>query len=147
MLPVMRARHWGRIVNITSVSAKQPIDNLSMSNVLRPGVARLAKTLSVQLAAGGITINNVAPGHTRTDRVLELAQARALNKGKTVEEVLAATSLNYLSGREDLQHRGYYDSCDWRMRQGVSLTAYEGEFKLIRARLRILRPAVVPFWA
>ena len=90
-LPAMRARQWGRIINITSVSVKQPIDNLLLSNVYRPGVIGLAKTLSAQLAADGITVNNVAPGYTRTDRVLDLARARATGGAQTVEAVLADT--------------------------------------------------------
>ncbi len=94
-LPAMRAQGWGRIVNVTSVSVKQPIDNLLMSNVYRPGVVALAKTLSAQVAAEGITINNVAPGYTRTDRVLELSEARAKEQGKTVEEVLAESAEDY----------------------------------------------------
>jgi 3-oxoacyl-[acyl-carrier protein] reductase len=100
VLPAMRAQNWGRIINITSVSVKQPIDNLLLSNVYRPGVVGLAKTLSEQLAAEGITVNNVAPGYTRTDRVLELARARAADQGKTIEEVFAASSGNYPIGRE-----------------------------------------------
>jgi 3-oxoacyl-[acyl-carrier protein] reductase len=95
VLPAMRAQQWGRIINITSVSVKQPIDNLLLSNVYRPGVTGLAKTLSAQVAAAGITVNNVAPGYTRTDRVLELAEARAAEQGKTVEEVLADTTASY----------------------------------------------------
>jgi 3-oxoacyl-[acyl-carrier protein] reductase len=95
VLPAMRAQQWGRIVNLTSVSVKQPIDNLLLSNVYRPGVVGLAKTLSTQLAAEGITVNNVAPGYTRTDRVVELTQARAAREGRAVEEVLAATTASY----------------------------------------------------
>jgi len=95
VLPAMRAQQWGRIVNITSISVKQPIDNLLLSNVYRPGVVGLAKTLSTQVAAEGITINNVGPGYTRTDRVLELAQARAAKQGKTVEEDLADMTASY----------------------------------------------------
>ncbi len=95
VLPAMRAQQWGRIINITSVSVKQPIDNLLLSNVYRPGVIGLAKTLSAQLATAGITVNNVAPGYTRTDRVLELAEARAAEQGKAVEEVLADTTASY----------------------------------------------------
>jgi len=94
VLPTMRARRWGRIVNITSVSVKQPIDNLLLSNVYRPGVIGLAKTLSAQLAAEGITVNNVAPGYTRTDRVLDLARARAASGDQTVEAVLVGTAAN-----------------------------------------------------
>jgi 3-oxoacyl-[acyl-carrier protein] reductase len=92
VLPTMRAQGWGRIVNITSVSVKQPIDNLLLSNVYRPGVVGLAKTLSAQVAAEGITINNVAPGYTRTDRVLDLARARAAEQGKDAEQMLAETA-------------------------------------------------------
>jgi len=92
VLPAMRAQGWGRIINITSVSVRQPIDNLLFSNVYRPGVVGLAKTLSAQLAAEGITINNVAPGYTRTERVVELFQARATKHGTTVEHELKATS-------------------------------------------------------
>jgi 3-oxoacyl-[acyl-carrier protein] reductase len=95
VLPTMRAQRWGRIVNITSVSVKQPVDNLLLSNVYRPGVVGLAKTLSTQLATEGITVNNVAPGYTRTDRVLELARARADNEGSTVEEVVDDTTASF----------------------------------------------------
>jgi 3-oxoacyl-[acyl-carrier protein] reductase len=95
VLPTMRAQQWGRIINITSVAVKQPIDNLLLSNVYRPGVTGLAKTLSAQVAADGITVNNVAPGYTRTDRVLELAKARAADQGKTVEEILAETTADF----------------------------------------------------
>lgn len=95
VLPAMRAQRWGRIINITSVSAKQPIDNLVLSNVYRPGVIGLAKTLSTEVAVDGITVNNVAPGYTRTDRVLELARGRAAEQGKAVEEVLDETAASY----------------------------------------------------
>ncbi|MGD2039983.1 MAG: SDR family oxidoreductase [Anaerolineae bacterium] len=95
VLPAMCAQRWGRIINITSVSVKQPIDNLLLSNVYRPGVTGLAKTLSTQVAADGVTINNVAPGYTRTDRVLELAEARAAKEGKSVDEALAETTASF----------------------------------------------------
>ena len=99
VLPAMRAQKWGRIINITSVSVKQPIDNLLLSNVYRPGVIGLAKTLSAQVAADGITVNNVAPGYTRTDRVLDLARARAADTGQAVEEVLTGTVSTVPMGR------------------------------------------------
>lgn len=99
VLPTLKAQRWGRIVNITSVSVKQPIDNLLLSNVYRPGVVGLAKTLSSQLAAEGITINNVAPGYTRTDRVLELFEARAADQDRTAEEVLADTTTSFPAKR------------------------------------------------
>jgi 3-oxoacyl-[acyl-carrier protein] reductase len=95
VLPAMRAQGWGRIINITSVSVKQPIDNLLLSNVYRPGVTGLAKTLSTQVAADGVTINNVAPGYTRTDRVLDLAEARAAEQGRSADETLAETTASF----------------------------------------------------
>jgi 3-oxoacyl-[acyl-carrier protein] reductase len=95
VLPAMRAQGWGRIVNITSVSVKQPIDDLLLSNVYRPGVIGLAKTLSAQLAAEGITINSVAPGYTRTERVVELFEARAADRGRTVEQELETTTSDF----------------------------------------------------
>jgi 3-oxoacyl-[acyl-carrier protein] reductase len=99
VLPTMRAQRWGRIVNITSVSVKQPMNNLLLSNVYRPGVVALAKTLSTQLAAEGITVNNVAPGYTRTDRVLELAEALSYDEGRSVEEILAERASSIPAGR------------------------------------------------
>jgi len=95
VLPTMRAQQWGRIVNITSVSVKQPVDNLLLSNVYRPGVIGLAKTLSAQVAAEGITINNVAPGYTRTNRVVELFEARAAREGGAAEDIMAELTASF----------------------------------------------------
>lgn len=98
-LPGMRSAGWGRIVNITSVSVKQPIDELLLSNAIRPGVIGLAKTLANQLAKEGITVNNVAPGYTLTDRQRELGQARAAREGISFEDVIAASGANNPTGR------------------------------------------------
>jgi len=81
VLADMRKRGFGRIINITSVSVKQPIDQLLLSNSLRLGVVGWAKTLSNQVAADGVTINNVCPGWTRTDRVTGLLESRSKNEG------------------------------------------------------------------
>jgi 3-oxoacyl-[acyl-carrier protein] reductase len=81
VVPLMKRQHWGRIVNITSVSVKQPIDGLVLSNAVRAGVAGLAKSLSNELAPFNVLVNNVCPGYTRTDRVLELAQSLAHKQG------------------------------------------------------------------
>ncbi len=99
VLPTMRRQKWGRIINITSVSVKQPIDNLLLSNVYRPGVVALAKTLSAQVAAEGITINNVAPGYTRTDRIMELFAARAAQEGRSAEEIMAEMTASFPARR------------------------------------------------
>ena len=89
VLPGMKAKNWGRIINITSLSVKQPVDNLLLSNSLRSAVTAFAKTLSSQEGKHNITVNNVAPGYTLTSRLYELAVVRAKNKGVSHEEILA----------------------------------------------------------
>jgi len=88
-IPHMQEQQWGRIINITSVSVKEPLDDLILSNSLRPGVVGMARTLANQLAVHGITVNNVLPGYILTDRVQELAETRAKAQGITPGEVLA----------------------------------------------------------
>ena len=80
-LPAMRAKRWGRIITITSIAARQPVDGLMLSNSLRAGVLAFAKTLSNEVAADGITVNSLLPGYTRTDRVLDLAKQKAAAGG------------------------------------------------------------------
>lgn len=99
VLPLMRKQKWGRIINITSVSVKQPINELLLSNSLRLSVLGWAKTLANQTAAEGVLINNVCPGWTRTDRVGEIIQARAESSGKTTEEVDKAITDGIPMGR------------------------------------------------
>lgn len=77
VLPRMKQRHWGRLLTITSVSVKQPIGGLLLSNSLRSAVAGLAKTLASEFGPDGITVNNVCPGYTSTDRLNELAEMQA----------------------------------------------------------------------
>ena len=74
-MPAMKKQKWGRIVNLTSISAKQPIDTLILSNTARAGVLGFSKSLSNQLASYGITVNAVCPGYTRTERVESLAKS------------------------------------------------------------------------
>lgn len=88
VVPYMKANRWGRIINITSISAKQPIEGLLLSNTVRPAVVGFAKTLSVELASDNILVNNVCPGIHRTDRMEELVETRATG-GKSREQVLA----------------------------------------------------------
>src|SRR5215471_15425145 len=73
VLPRMQRNRWGRFLTITSVSVKQPIDGLLLSNSLRAAVTGLAKTLANEFGSDGITVNNVCPGYTLTDRLDELA--------------------------------------------------------------------------
>lgn len=72
VVPAMRARGWGRIVFVTSVSVKQPIAGLALSNALRAGVTGFARTLANEVAEHGVTVNAVAPGYTQTERLDEL---------------------------------------------------------------------------
>ena len=88
-LPGMMGKNWGRIINVTSISVKQPVDNLILSNSLRAGVTGFAKSLSNEVARFNITVNNVAPGMTLTRRLYELAVIEAKEKGKSHEEILA----------------------------------------------------------
>ena len=91
VIPHMRERRWGRIINLTSTSIRQPIDNLILSNAVRSGVAAMAKTLSNELAPDGITVNTVAPGRIETDRVREGDRATAGAKGISEEEARSAS--------------------------------------------------------
>lgn len=90
VLPGMKEKKWGRIINVTSLSVKQPVDNLILSNSLRSAVTAFAKTLSNQVGKYNITINNVAPGYTLTSRIYELAVIRAKQLGVPHEEVLSS---------------------------------------------------------
>jgi len=88
-VPHMRNMQSGRIINITSVSVKQPLEYLMLSNTLRSAVVGLAKTLSNELAPFGILVNNVAPGYTLTNRIYDLAMDEAKELGVSHEEILA----------------------------------------------------------
>lgn len=92
VMPGMRERKWGRIVNITSISVKQPVDGLLLSNTVRAGLTGWAKTVSNEVAVDGVTVNNVAPGYTMTERQDELAEARSKAMGKTKEDIVALWS-------------------------------------------------------
>jgi 3-oxoacyl-[acyl-carrier protein] reductase len=87
VLPFMKRQRWGRIINITSVTVKQPIDNLILSNTIRMSILGLTKTLSIQLAPFNILINNVAPGYTLTDRVKVVIEQRVRQTGRSFDEI------------------------------------------------------------
>jgi 3-oxoacyl-[acyl-carrier protein] reductase len=98
-IPHMQARGGGRIINVTSISVKQPIEGLVLSNTLRAAVTGLAKTLSLELAPHNILVNCVAPGFTRTDRVTELAEQASRREGITPEDVERRTVAKIPLGR------------------------------------------------
>jgi 3-oxoacyl-[acyl-carrier protein] reductase len=98
-VPHMRRHSWGRIVNILSMTVKQPKVDLLVSNTMRPGILGFAKSISFELAREGITVNNVAPGYTRTERLDELAQHLSQQGVGSVEEVFARWEATVPAGR------------------------------------------------
>jgi len=88
VLPGMRERHWGRIVAVNSIAAKQPVDNLMLSNSIRAAVTGFLRTLANEVAPDGITVNTILPGYTRTERVTHLAEANAKKEGVDQKEIL-----------------------------------------------------------
>jgi len=87
VIPHMQRHRWGRIITITSVTVKQPVAELIMSNAVRAAVVGLVKSLSNEFGKDGILVNNVAPGYTATERLQELAGVRALAAGTSVEQI------------------------------------------------------------
>lgn len=88
-IPGMKAEKYGRIINVISTSVKQPIKGLGVSNTIRGAVANWAKTLAGEVAAYGITVNNVLPGATDTDRLAEIINGKAAKQGKSAEDIVA----------------------------------------------------------
>jgi 3-oxoacyl-[acyl-carrier protein] reductase len=98
-LPSMKERGWGRILAVTSVAVKQPVDNLILSNSLRAAVTGFAATLAREVAAYGITVNTILPGYTATERVTELNQANAEREGVDPAEIQARLEASIPLGR------------------------------------------------
>lgn len=98
-VPYMRKRGWGRIVNILSMTVKQPRPNLIVSNTTRPGILGFAKSISMELAGEGITVNNVAPGYTRTERLDELAEHTVKTQKRDPADVWAEWERKIPAGR------------------------------------------------
>ena len=87
VVPNMKKKEWGRIINISSVSVKTPVNGLFLSNSLRMGVLGWAKALADELAAHGITVNTVCPGYTRTERVEAILESQSSSSGLSKEEI------------------------------------------------------------
>lgn len=108
VLPGMRAARWGRIVNVISTSVKEPIPMLGVSNTIRGAMASWAKTLATELAADGITVNNVLPGYTRTQRLQQILRDRAAATGKSeaavAEAMLATVPAARFAEAEEIAH-------------------------------------------
>ncbi|WP_371805235.1 SDR family oxidoreductase [Candidatus Lokiarchaeum ossiferum] len=86
-VPSMQAQNYGRIVAITSVSAKQPLDRLGLSNTTRIGVIGYLKTLSNEISKNNVLINTLLPGPTRTERLIKLNENKARLTGRSIHEV------------------------------------------------------------
>lgn len=99
VVPGMKERGWGRVINVTSIAVKQPVDGLMLSNSLRSGVTGFARTLANEVAPLGITVNNILPGYTRTDRVERLSAATAEREGISREAALAKWESEIPMGR------------------------------------------------
>ncbi len=87
VLPLMQKQRWGRFLTITSVSVKQPIDGLVLSNSIRSAVSGLVKSLSNEYGPYNVLVNNICPGYTRTERLTGLSAQLAQSSGMTVEQI------------------------------------------------------------
>jgi 3-oxoacyl-[acyl-carrier protein] reductase len=90
VIPHMRRKRWGRIITITSITTKQPVADLVLSNAVRAAVVGLVKSLANEFGKDGILVNNVGPGFTSTDRLKQLAKTRASASGTSQQEMFAA---------------------------------------------------------
>ena len=86
-IPYMKLEGFGRIVNVISTSVKEPIPSLGVSNTIRGAVGNWSKTLSMEVAPFGITVNNILPGFTDTERLTEIIKTKASNEGRSVEDM------------------------------------------------------------
>lgn len=98
-LPGMKSRRWGRILNVTSIAVKQPVDSLILSNSVRAAVTGFARSLANEVGAFNITVNNLLPGYTRTERLVQLAENNAKSRGTTAADAYAAWEKQIPMGR------------------------------------------------
>jgi len=87
VIPHMQAKHWGRIITITSITTKQPVPDLVLSNAVRTAVVGLVKSLANEFGKDGILVNNVAPGYTATDRLKDLARSRSAATNQSEKDI------------------------------------------------------------
>jgi 3-oxoacyl-[acyl-carrier protein] reductase len=88
VIPHMQRKHWGRIITLTSITTKQPVADLVLSNAVRAAVVGLVKSLANEFGKDGILVNNVGPGYTATDRLIDLAKRRSAASGKPEQEIV-----------------------------------------------------------
>lgn len=86
-LPYMKKNNWGRIINISSLSVKEPASTLILSNVFRTGLVSFSKSISKELMAEGVTINTICPGAFKTERAIQLMYSRSVNENRDIEDI------------------------------------------------------------
>jgi 3-oxoacyl-[acyl-carrier protein] reductase len=99
VLPGMKERRWGRILNVTSIAVKQPIEGLMLSNSLRAAVTGFARSLATEVAPFNVTVNNIMPGYTRTDRIEQLARATGERSGASPTDLFSKWEKEIPMGR------------------------------------------------
>lgn len=112
VIPHMQKKRWGRIITITSITTKQPVADLVLSNAVRTAVVGLVRSLANEFGKDGILVNNVGPGYTATDRLKNLAQARSTTSGKSEDEVFAGWAVDSALGRIG-EPREFADTVVW----------------------------------
>ena len=112
VIPHMQKKRWGRIITITSVTTKQPVADLVLSNAVRTAVVGLVRSLANEFGKDGILVNNVGPGYTATDRLRELAKVRSARSGKSEDEIFAAWAADSSLGRIG-EPREFADAVVW----------------------------------
>jgi len=136
VIPGMIKSKYGRIINITSTSIRQPIMGLGVSNTIRGAMASWSKTLSLELAPYGITVNNVLPGTTKTGRLDQIVENRMKSRNKTKEEIVQSMLLEIPIGRfaevkEISKSIAFLASPDASYITGVNLQVDGGKIKSI----------------
>ena len=99
VIPLMRRKKWGRLITITSLTVRQPVTPLVLSNAVRAGVLGLVRSLANEFGRDGILVNNVGPGYTATERLKELAQVQARAAGVSEEDIFRRYSADTPLGR------------------------------------------------
>ena len=94
VIPYMQKQKWGRFITLTSITTKQPVNDLVLSNAARMAVVGLIKSLANEFGKDGILVNNVAPGYTATDRLKELAKTRSASQNKSEKEIFDAWAVD-----------------------------------------------------
>lgn len=112
VIPHMQKKRWGRIITITSITTKQPVADLVLSNAVRTAVVGLVRSLANEFGKDGILVNNVGPGYTATDRLKELATARSASSGKNESEIFAGWAVDSSLGRIG-EPREFADTVVW----------------------------------